>query len=184
MRGSLGQCIAAEPRVCRPPSMLARHIVGGGAGNSKAALARCLIHSATTDGMLYSEVPLIHCLTRPRSHSSWSAKVAAVQPSTVMQLCNCVGSIAGADARRDRIEASYELFTLDCTRLTNLHAGRIPVRLLPRAAAPSTKGLAERNDFLKSLHPPRHVRPGPNTAIGQVFTPSQPTERAGTVREL
>ena len=81
-----------------------RHIVGGGTGSSKAALARCLIHSATTGGMLYSEVPFIQCVTRLRSHSSWSAKVAAVHPSTVMQLRSCVVSIAGANARRGRVE--------------------------------------------------------------------------------
>ncbi len=92
--------------------MLARHIGGGGTGRIKAALARCLIQSATTGGMLYAEALLIHRVTTLRSHSSCSAKAETVQPRSVMQFRSCLGSMAEADARRGRTKASYEPFTL------------------------------------------------------------------------
>ena len=135
--------------------MLARHIVGGGTGSSKAALARCLIHSATSGGMLYSEVPFIHCVTRPRSHSSWSAKVAEVQPSTVMQLRSCVGSIAEANARRGRVETSYELFSLDDVRLTQPHARGVLARELK---AGRLQGGADNGKGIVLFRPAGHAR--------------------------
>ena len=43
---------------------------------------------------------------------------------------------------------------------------------------------AKSQRILKSPRPPYCGCSGPNTAIGQVFAPSQPKERAGNVREL
>ncbi len=101
-----GQCTAAEPDACTWLAPVARHTIGGGAGRAMAALARCLIHSATTGGTPPDEVPLTQRVTTLRSHPSCSANVEAVQPKSAMQARSCCDLMEVADTRQNRTKAS------------------------------------------------------------------------------